>query len=58
MLVGLTLGIDGRVGLPAGKDGGRGHFVVGARIGGLYGPSLGACGLPDGQDATAGPMGG
>jgi hypothetical protein len=55
VLVGLTLGIDGRVGIGEAKNGRRGFFTVGARIGALYGPQLGNWGLSDGMDATGGP---
>jgi hypothetical protein len=56
LLVGATAGIDGRV--PIGKvdeRGRRGFFTLGARVGALYGPSLGDWGLPDGSDAKRGP---
>lgn len=55
VLVGLTLGVDGRVSTGPSKDGGHGFFTVGARIGGLYGPPLGSWGLSEGGDATGGP---
>jgi hypothetical protein len=55
LLVGLGLGVDGRV--PVGKveRGRRGFFTLGGRIGALYGPPLGGWGLAEGGDATSGP---
>lgn len=56
LLVGLTLGIDGRV--PIGDvddEGRRGFFTLGARVGGLYGLALGGWSLPEDANATRGP---
>jgi hypothetical protein len=56
LLVGLTLGLDGRV--PIGEldeQGRRGFFTLGARVGGLYGPALGGWSLPEAANATRGP---
>jgi len=55
MLVGLALGVDGRVPIGRVERGRRGFFTLGARIGGLYGPPLGGWGLAEGGDATSGP---
>jgi hypothetical protein len=55
VLVGLTLGIDGRIGMGEAKNGRRGFFTVGARVGGMYGPQLGSWGLSEGMGATGGP---
>jgi hypothetical protein len=55
LLVGLTLGVDGRVSVGPAKDGGQGFFTLGARIGALYGPPLGSWSLSEGGDATGGP---
>lgn len=54
-LTSLGLGMDGRVPLGKPERGHEGFFSLGARIGGLYGPSLGEWGLPQGADATGGP---
>lgn len=57
VLVGLPLALDGRVPLGKVERGRRGFFTLGARIGALYGPSLGGWSLPEGN-ATGGPSGG
>jgi hypothetical protein len=54
-LVGLTAGIDGHIPLGKTERGRRGFFTLGARVGALYGPSLGNWGLPDGSDAKGEP---
>jgi hypothetical protein len=55
LLVGLAVGVDGRV--PVGKveRGRRGFFTLGARLGALYGPPLGSWSLAEGGNATRGP---
>jgi hypothetical protein len=55
LLVGLALGLDGRVPVGTVERGRRGFFTLGARVGALYGPPLGGWGLDEGGDATAGP---
>jgi hypothetical protein len=55
VLVGLTLGVDGRVSVGPSKDGGHGFFTLGARLGALYGPAIGSWSLSQGGDATGGP---
>jgi len=55
VLLGLTIGIDGRVALGPAKDGGQGFFTLGARIGALYAPPIGSWSLSQGGDATGGP---
>jgi len=55
LLAGLTLGLDGRVPMGPAEHGRRGLFTMGLRVGGLYGPALGAWGLAEGSNATAGP---
>jgi hypothetical protein len=55
LLVGLTLGIDGRIPVGEPQDGNRGFFTLGARLGGVFGPALGGWSAIDGTDVTAGP---
>jgi hypothetical protein len=55
VLVGLTLGIDGRVPIGKPERGKRGFFTLGARVGGLFGPALGDWSATDGTEVTAGP---
>ena len=55
VLVGLTLGLDGRVPMGAVKRGRRGFFTIGVRVGGLYGPMIGSWGLAEGANATGAP---
>jgi len=55
LLVGLTLGVDGRVPMGPVEQGRRGFFTLGGRIGGLYGPPIGSWGISEGGDATGGP---
>jgi hypothetical protein len=55
LLVGLTLGVDGRVPIGPVERGRQGFFTLGARLGALYGPPLGGWGLDEGGDATSGP---
>jgi hypothetical protein len=57
LLIGLTLGLDGRVALGTGRDR-EGFFTLGARVGALYGPPLGDWSLSEGGDATSGPNSG
>jgi hypothetical protein len=55
VLVGLTLGIDWRVPTGRAERGRHGFFTIGARVGGLYGPSIGDWSLSQGDNATNGP---
>lgn len=55
VLVGLTLGVDGRISVGPAKDGSHGFFTLGARVGALYGPALGSWSLSEGGDAVGGP---
>jgi hypothetical protein len=55
LLLGLTLAIDGRVPLGDAKDGRRGFFTLGLRVGGLYGPPMGDWHASDGTEVSAGP---
>jgi hypothetical protein len=55
VLVGLTVGFDGRIPIGKAERGRRGFFTLGARLGALYGPPLGGWSLPDGSDAKRGP---
>ena len=55
VLVGLTLGIDGRIPIGQVEHGRRGFFTLGVRAGGMYGPALGTWGFPGGADAKGGP---
>lgn len=55
LLVGLTVGVDGRVPMGPLEQGRRGFFTLGGRIGGLYGPPIGSWGISEGGDATGGP---
>lgn len=57
LLVGLTLGIDGRVPIGRAERGRRGFFTLGARLGALYGLPTGGWSLPEGTRASAGPTG-
>lgn len=54
LLVGLTLGLDGRVPIGKPDKGRRGFFTLGARAGALYGPPLGGWSLPY-EDVRGGP---
>ncbi len=55
LLVGLALGVDGRVPIGPVERGRQGFFTLGARLGALYGPPLGGWGMSEGGDATSGP---
>jgi hypothetical protein len=55
VLVGATLGIDGRVALGGAERGHQGFFTFGLRIGGLYGPAIGHFSLADGEEVSDGP---
>lgn len=55
VLMGITIGIDGRVPIGQPEHGRRGFFTLGARIGALYGPSLGDFSSSGGAQATNGP---
>jgi hypothetical protein len=55
VLVGLTLGLDGRIPTGPAERGRRGFFTLGVRIAGLYGPPIGSWGLSEGDKATGGP---
>ena len=55
LLVGLTLGIDGRVPIGKVERGRRGFFTIGLRVAGLWGPPIGGWDLAGGDNATAGP---
>jgi hypothetical protein len=55
LLVGATLGVDGRVSIGTVRHGRRRFLTLGARVGALYGPTFGQWGLSDGSDADGGP---
>jgi hypothetical protein len=55
LLVGLTLGFDGRVPVGEAEEGQQGFFTLGGRLGALYGPAFGDWDLPGGGNASSGP---
>lgn len=55
LLVGATLGIDGRVSMGRAERGRRGFFTFGLRVGGLFGPAIGGFSLSEGDEVSGGP---
>jgi hypothetical protein len=55
LLVGATLGVDGRVPIGKVRHGKRSFLTLGARVGALYGPTFGQWGVSDGSEADGGP---
>ncbi len=54
LLVGATIGLDGRVPIGRPDKGRRGFFTLGARVGALFGPPIGSWSLPN-ADVRGGP---
>lgn len=55
VLVGATLGLDGRIPIGAPDRGRQPFCAIGLRVGGMYGPPLGDWSLDDGTRSAGGP---